>query len=339
MSTLRLGVVGLGRIADGVHLPTLRALPDVEIVAACDVDAARLQAMAAKYGIASTYSDHRTMLRDGGLDGVLVLSAPQAIAPVALDTLAAGIGTFMEKPPGLTLQEAHALRDASERTGAVAMVGFNRRFQPLVQEAKRLVEAAGPVASLLVEFHPFNFDHYAAAGFTEETLRHFHAAQSIHAVDLVCYLGGEVVAVYGQVGNHFSDYGDTFSGMLEFASGATGHVLCNYTSPTRIERTELHGKGVLVVLEGMREKQGSQYAFAQATVYEGDLITELRNASADDAYNGGYFQEMRSFIDCLRRHETPTKPGANIADAVQTMVVIDAILANRRGPLALDRGM
>lgn len=339
MTKLRLGVVGLGRIADGVHLPTLHSFPDVEIAAVCDVDPARLRTMAAKYGVASAYDDHRVMIRDAGLDGVLVLSAPQAIAPVALDTLRAGIGTFLEKPPGLTLHEAEELRDTSDRTGAVAMVGFNRRFQPLVQEAKRRIETAGPVASVLIEFHPFNFGHYAAAGFTEEALTHFHAAQSIHAVDLLCYLGGEVVAaVYGQVRNHFSNYGDTFSGMIEFASGATGHVICNYTSPTRIERAELHGDGILVVLDGMREKVQSQYSFAQATIYQGDMTTEMRNARPDDAYNGGYYQEVRYFVDCIRAHQTPVRPGASMADAVQTMAVIDAILANRRGPLAIDRG-
>jgi virulence factor len=334
MAQLRVGVVGLGRLADSIHLPTLASLPDVDLVAAADLDERRRRAAAEKFGIPQSFADHRAMIEQAGLDAVLVATTPHAVGQVGIDTLGAGLATFLEKPPGLTGAETRALRAAAERSGALAMVGFNRRFQPLVREAKRQVEELGPVVSVLVEFHPFDFEHYRRAGFSEHNLRHFHAAQSVHAVDLLRYLGGEVAAVYGQVGNYLSDYGDTFSALVEFSNGATGHVICNYTSPTRIERAEIHGRGALAVLEGVAPgERRSAYPFESAIVYRGDTVAELRNPTADDAVSGGYRQEVRYFLDCVRDGGRPERPAATLTDAVGTMELIDAILAGRRGPM------
>jgi predicted dehydrogenase len=335
MTELRIGVIGLGRLADNIHLPTLATMEGIDLVAACDVDEHRLATIAAKYRIPDTYTDHRALIERAGIDAIFVLTTPATIAAVALDVLNAGVAAFLEKPPALTAAETRELVAAAERSGAIAMVGFNRRFQPLVQKAKRLIYDAGPLASVIVEFHPYNFEHYRRTGFPEETLRRFHAAQSIHAVDLICYLGGEVVSVYGHVGHHFSPYGDTFGALLEFASGATGHVICNYTSPARVERAELHGQGVLVRLEGPeRPRQQGAWPFETATVYQGDLVAEYRNAGENDAYNGGYVQEVASFLDCLRAGRAPERPGASLPDALATMNVIEAILCNWKGPLA-----
>lgn len=331
---LRIGVIGLGRLADSIHLPTLASLPDVDLMAAADLDERRRQAAAEKFGIPQSFADHRAMIEQVELDAVLVLTTPHAVGQVGIDTLGAGLATFLEKPPGLTGAETRTLQATADRSGALAMVGFNRRFQPLVQEAKRQVEELGPVVSVLVEFHPFDFEYYRRAGFSEHNLRHFHAAQSVHAVDLLRYLGGEVAAVYGQVDNYLSDYGDTFSALVEFANGATGHVICNYTSPTRIERAEIHGRGVLAVLEGVSPGQPrSAYPFKSATIYHRDTVAELHNPSADDAFSGGYRQEIQYFLDCVRHRRRPERPAATLADAVGTMELIDAILSRQRGPI------
>ena len=334
MRRLRVGVVGLGKLSQAIHLPTLAAMTDVEVAAAAELDVGRLDAVAAQYGIAHAHADYRAMLAEVSLDAVFVVATPDATAGIAHDVLEAGLATFIEKPPGLSAEETARLAASAERAGAIAMVGVNRRFQPLVQEAKRLVEASGPIASILAEFHPYTIDHYRRAGFSEHVLRHFHAAQSIHAVDLLCYLGGEPVAVYGRAASVVSDHRDTFGAFVEFANGATGHVLCNYLSPTRLERAELHGRGAMAILEGADDAPGRHaYPFARAVVHRADGATTL-TVTGDDAFDGGYRQEVRYFLDCVATGRRPVRPAADLTDAWRTMRVIDAVLAGHHGPLA-----
>ena len=82
MERLRIGVIGAGRIAAGSHLPCLTRFPDVDVVL-CEVDAARLATVAAQYGIAQTYSDHRELLARERLDAAFVLTPPAVTYSVA----------------------------------------------------------------------------------------------------------------------------------------------------------------------------------------------------------------------------------------------------------------
>ena len=61
MSTLRFGVIGVGRMAEISHLPILAEMPQVELVAFCDVDPENLEARSDEYGVARRYSDHHDM--------------------------------------------------------------------------------------------------------------------------------------------------------------------------------------------------------------------------------------------------------------------------------------
>ena len=333
MSNIRVGVVGLGRLADNVRIPILRSLPGIEIAAVCDTDEKRLESISEKYGILGRYRDHGDMIADASIDAAFVVASPPSVAPVAYDCLSSGIPTFMEKPPGLTTKDARELLATARQHDVIAMVGFNRRFQPLVREAKRMVESEGPIFSLIVEFHPFNFEHYKKSGFSEESLTHFHAAQSIHAVDLIRYLGGDVATVQSTIGNLHTSYGDSLNALIGFKDGATGNIICNYTSPTRIERAELIGDGILVELHGTQVGHSRpSHFFESATVYKKDLTLQVLNAAEDNPRNAGFYQEVEYFVDCIRADSNPGRPGADLEDALKTMELVEMILASWKRP-------
>ena len=62
--SVRVAMIGAGQMANNVHYPSLASFDDVEIAAICDVDPARLNATADKYGVERRYSDYRRMIEE-----------------------------------------------------------------------------------------------------------------------------------------------------------------------------------------------------------------------------------------------------------------------------------
>ena len=109
------------------------------MTAVCDPDADRCGAAAQELGGAATYAAPEQMLEAESPDAVVVAVPPEFNASVAQICLEAGVATLLEKPPGLHVSETRRLLETAERTGARCMVGLNRRFDPLIREARRLV--------------------------------------------------------------------------------------------------------------------------------------------------------------------------------------------------------
>ena len=336
MTKMRVGVIGTGRIAAGSHLPCLAKFPDVELIL-CDVDGARLQTIADKFSIRETRSDYRQMLAQDKLDAVFVLTPSTATYGVSKDCLAAGVNTLMEKPPGMSTAETRDLQAAAQATGAKSMVGVNRRFQPMLNQARQMVEANGKIAMIIAEFYHFSIPLYRSVGSPENTLANIVVSAAIHTVDLIRYLGGNVTEVYAHAHNYFDQHPDSFTAMLRFDSGATGLFNYNLTSPVRIEKVCFHGRQASAFLVGLAES---------CVVHQDEMTYDLKNIKridpsspewSDRPYNpyiNGWWHQARFFLDCVKEHRQPAFPASNLEDAVKTMELIDMIRHQIKGLVA-----
>lgn len=336
MDKLRVGVIGTGRIAEGSHLPCLARFPDVELML-CEVVEARLAAVSHKFGIQATFTDYRHMLDTAKLDAVFVLTPPKTLFPIARDCLAAGVPTLMEKPPGMATVETRELLATATRTGAFSMVGVNRRFQPLLNQAKRMVEANGPIATVIVEFYHFHMDILRGMGASEEGLAQVLTSGCIHSIDLMRYLCGDVTEVYAHVGTYFDRHPDSFVAMVRFDSGATALFHNHLLGEVRSEKLTIHGRRASAYLEGLVNK---------CVVHQGDYTYDLKAVEHADpsapqwadrprhAYLNGWWDQDRHFLDCVKHNRPPAYPAANLAEAVKTMELIDAIREQVRGPVS-----
>jgi len=126
---VRVGLIGTGMIAQTMHLPHLRELSDrFEVAALCDISPGTVRAVAAKYGVPQTYTDHRDMLDKADLDAVFVLT-PNHARP-AIDAARAGKHVLVEKPMCNNLAEADELIDTAHASGIVGMVAYHKRYDP-----------------------------------------------------------------------------------------------------------------------------------------------------------------------------------------------------------------
>ena len=126
---LRIGVIGAGLIAQVMHLHYLSELADsFEVSAICDIAPENAAASAARYGVRTTCTDWRDLLREP-IDAVLVLTGGSH-APMAIEAAKAGIHVLVEKPMCFSTAEAAAMVEAAAAAGVVLMVAYNKRHDP-----------------------------------------------------------------------------------------------------------------------------------------------------------------------------------------------------------------
>lgn len=138
---VKIGIVGLGNIAQTAHLPILGKLPDVEVVAVCDSERARAQLVAEKYGIKRWYKDLDEMLaKEDEMAAVNICTPTKVHHDNAISALQAKKDVLVEKPVARTLMEASEINAAAKKYHRKLMVGMNSRFRPDAQILKTFIE-------------------------------------------------------------------------------------------------------------------------------------------------------------------------------------------------------
>jgi len=146
VNPLRVGVIGLGEVAQVVHLPILESLPHLfEISAVADISPTLRTLAGDRYGVERRYADLHDMVREAPLDAVLVLNSDEYHTESVVASLDAGLHVLVEKPMCLSPQEADEIMAARDRAGKVVMVGYMRRFAPAFDAAKERVASMGAV--------------------------------------------------------------------------------------------------------------------------------------------------------------------------------------------------
>lgn len=130
MSTksIGVGVIGCGEIAQLMHLPIIKELPDLHIAALCDLSQTVMRELGEQYGVDRRYVDYRDLLADPSVDAVVICTFDHA--GVVEAAIAAGKHFIVEKPLGFTPDEARPLVQAQDRSGLVGLVGYMKLYDP-----------------------------------------------------------------------------------------------------------------------------------------------------------------------------------------------------------------
>jgi len=161
----RIGIIGLGKIAHDQHVPSIKANPDFELVAASSQRGIVLE------GVPHAFSDYRQMLKMPNLDAVAICTPPQVRHAIARDALLAGKHALLEKPPASTLSELVDLEGIAQRQGRVLFTTWHAQYNAGVDAARKAL-AGRTVKRLLVtwkedvrRWHPGQTWIWQAGGF------------------------------------------------------------------------------------------------------------------------------------------------------------------------------
>lgn len=131
--TYRVGILGAGYIA-AWHVQALRRIPNVELVAVCDLSQARATALAEAHGIGHTYTSLEKMLDEQELDVVHVLLPPGAHYSSAKTLIDRGVHILMEKPYCISAAQCSDLTELADQAGVRIGVGHNFLFSEPYQQ-------------------------------------------------------------------------------------------------------------------------------------------------------------------------------------------------------------
>ena len=357
---VRVGIIGAGRIAGMVHVPSLKLCPDrCEVVAVASRTEEKARAFAARWGIPRVYTDWHTLLADPELDAVVICPPSGLTAAMAKAAVAAGKHVLCEKPLGLTYPEAREVEAATAGSAKTHMVAFTFRFVPALRYLKRLVTEGhfGEIRHWrLAYFTDFMLDPAAPVAWRNQRAQAgagILADMGSHGIDFARYLLGDIAAVSGTSRLYVRerpsvpggapvpvDADDACAFTVAFASGAIGTFDFNRavagrggTGRANYQCIEVHGTGGAAVYELVRpfELQISlgpamtktqQWARAEVPF---DLLKfpgSPRNPRMDDPLLGYKFDQGVAFLSAIRgeTQECPT-----FRDGAEAQRVVDAV--------------
>ena len=234
MDGMRVGIVGAGWIG-AQHHRTLESIEGVDIVAVCDVDRGRAEALTSGTG-ARAYVDWREMLDDADLAAVVICTPPMSHREPAVAALSRDLPVYLEKPIARTLEDAAVIVEAAGRTGTVCAIGYQWHALDLLDDVRQLL--AGQQLGLLIgtsigptQSRPWFLDRRAGGGNLLE--------RGSHHLDLARVIGGDVASVQAGASRvrlarsaaRDGDIDDAVTILLTLASGALATVVVAWTQP------------------------------------------------------------------------------------------------------------
>ena len=326
-------LVGCGFFAQN-HLEAWRDLgkrdPGARLVAVSDIDPAKAQAAAAKFGVPRWYADAAEMFAKETLAFVDIATTMPSHRPLAELAARHGVPMIVQKPFAPTLEDCAAIVAAAKAARVPLMVHENFRFQTPMMKAKAVV-ASGEIGAPVWGRFDFrtSFDVYANQPYLAKERQMIILDLGIHLLDLARVFMGEVerVACETQRINPAIVAEDMATMLLRHASGAVSVVDCTYESrqiPDPFPQTLIHidgREGSLKVKRNFAMEVSSRGALRQEYIGSPLLswTSEPWHAAQESVLN-----TQAHFIDCLVYGREPATSGA---DNLKTYALVMAAYA------------
>lgn len=139
MTRTRIGFIGVGGMGQAAHLKNYVQIDDCEVVALAEVRPETARLVAGRYGVPKVYADHREMLANEKLDGVVASQPYNRHAVLMPDVYGKVKCVFTEKPLAASVEAAQMLADKAAQTGTVHMVGYHKRSDPAIAYAMKTI--------------------------------------------------------------------------------------------------------------------------------------------------------------------------------------------------------
>ena len=141
MEKTRVAVIGLGSVAQMVHLPNLMKIMNAEISSVAEINKGKLKFVAEKFNVKNRYNNHTDLLNDDQTDAVIISTPTHLHKQIAIDCLNAGKDVLVEKPLARNSTEAMEVVECAKKNKRKLMVGMNLRYRPDSMLIRSLIDA------------------------------------------------------------------------------------------------------------------------------------------------------------------------------------------------------
>lgn len=323
---MKIAFAGTGGI-NQVHARAAQSL-GLDLVAAVNHRPESMAEFGKEFGIARQYETVEAMLKDGGVDALVVSTPNYLHASQTIAALEAGVHVMVEKPMAMDAHEAEQMCAAADKSGKLLMVAHCWRFHPEVQWLRGQAAQLGQIIrtkaySVHVNWGPsgwFAQKQYAGGGAM--------ADMGVHALDTTRFLLGDPqpVSVYAKIGTYYkdSDVDDTGVILVNWDNGVTSYIETGWWQP---HSDSPEAGAQLYGLNGFGEVFPTRLEIPNAEENKIDLIEP--DAAVKEAHYSQrmYTDQLKYFVECVERNQTPVPGGL---EGWTNMKVVDAAYESSR---------
>ncbi|MEY8356677.1 Gfo/Idh/MocA family oxidoreductase [Lachnospiraceae bacterium 54-53] len=323
----KIAVIGLGDIAP-IHINAIKSSSEIFLGAVCDKDGGKQSA----YPEVPFYADYSEMMEKEKPDCVHLCLPHYLHYAVAHEAVMRGIHVFCEKPMAIDKKEAIAFVELEKANPQVRIgICLQNRRNKTTEQLKKLIDS-GEYGRLtgIRGFVPWKrtkeyYEDKPWRGKWKEAGSGVMLNQSVHTLDLLYYLGGEIKelkAMAGQLLDYDIEVEDTAAARLTFRNGASGLFFAtngNYKNDSVSIQAELeHGEFLI--------RNNSLYQINQDQDWE--LLAEDQKLPGTKFYYGASHSTIiREFYDSMEKSD---QDYIHVIDAWMSMALVDAIFCSSK---------
>jgi len=284
---LKVGIVGCGQIAQIAHIPYILELPNLELVALCDISKKVVDSLGDLYRIQNRFTNYKDLISLPDLDAVCICNKDHA--PVAIAAMNAGKHVITEKPMAFNLEECDQMIAAARANNVKLMVAYMKRYDPAYEWALAKIK---DIQSLrLIRVHDFGGTYTI-----NNKIYDLFFGDDIPVEEHQRLKDHERQAMIKAIGAERADLFDTFSILMYNCSHDAIVLHEAFGSPSKIQHVDFFDTFAVAILE---------YGPHTRCVWETGLIpdrTEWDEHIA--AYGSNRFIEIKFPFPYLKNAET-----------------------------------
>ncbi len=288
---INIGFIGAGSYAQSHLLPNIPKSNNTALSGIMTATGVSSRSVAERFGFIFCTSDEKDILENDSINTIFVVTRHDSHARFVLKALNAGKHVFVEKPLCLYEKELEQISDCynsrqlSNQSAQMLMVGYNRRFSPLITQVKKVI-GAGPMAinyrinSGSIPADSWIQDNQIGGGRILGEVCHF--------VDLLSFISGaQPLSVYANLMKDHNNTNDTVSISLSYKNGSIGTIsyFANGDNSVPKERIEIYSNGCTAIIED----------FKKLSIHKEGKIRQKRLLSQ----NKGQKEEVKLFIESI----------------------------------------
>lgn len=324
--SIRVGIIGCGKIAQVRHIPEYVANPNVELYGFYDINQARTEELAKKYG-GKAFASYEELLADETIEAVSVCTANHVHAEITIAALKAGKHVLCEKPMASNAREAAEMIASSQRNGVALMEAMKSTLSPNFRAVRENLHRIGTPRRYFASFCQYSsrYDKFKEG----IVLNAFRPGLSNGAMmDIGVYTIYPLVALFGAPqsvsaqGVVLSSGADGQGAVNMQYEGMNATVLYSKIANSHLP-AEIEGEDGNILIDRIQTPTDVRFYPRQAPASGQEKRVEGEPIGTADSHNE-YYHEIREFIDLILSGRCESEIN-NHATSLATMQVIDEV--------------
>lgn len=330
MKSIRIGFIGAGDWGQSKHLPSIKYVKEhyakkfsVKIEAICEQNKEISDKISNQYDIPKTYYNLEDFSEDNNINCYVVVVSPKNLGLVIKALSKRKVPIFTEKPPGISYKEALYL---AKTIKVPNIVGFNRRYFPIVESFKKLLYEMNGIYYVDCSF--YRNERYDSKLYHEDVNNRktlpFVIGTGVHAINLLEYLFGKITSCKTSSIKVKTNQTSAWLCDLTFNNKLTGRLKILPCSGSSIEWIEVHSQTRSLLMQfcmyGQIDYPGRIFIYESGEIKE--VVRGKEESQEPNLVKEGFIDEYIEFFEAVTRG---LQTRSNFENSVNTMKIAEKV--------------